>query len=360
MKPYVPETLPLNRDVESKEVLKKTAEARAALAKLDGVATSIPNRSILINALVLQEAKESSEIENIITTHDELYKAELQIGAISREAKEVQHYREALLHGYQRVQEHGLLLKRDIVEIQKILEQNDAGIRTQSGTELKNTTTGETVFVPPQDFETIDHLLSNLEKYINVPSPLDPLIDMAIIHYQFETIHPFYDGNGRTGRIVNILFLVLRKLLEMPVLYLSRYIIRTKGEYYRLLQDVRTQGKWEEWILYMLEGVVQTSNETIGLIEEIRTLMQQTKIKIKTEAPRVYSKDLLEILFKHPYTKIEFLTEGLGVSRQTASSYLQELHELGLLEELKLGRQKYFVNEALYNLLRHGAKTAVH
>jgi len=355
MQPFVPPNLPLSIDVESKAVLRQVALAHKALAKLDGVVSTIPNRNILINSLVLQEAKGSSEIENIITTHDELYKADIDLESATREAKEVQHYRTALLHGFDKVKEKGLLLKRDIVSMQKILEQNDAGIRTQSGTELKNAQTGETVFVPPQDFETVDRLMNNLEQYINEPSELDPLVDMAIIHYQFETIHPFYDGNGRTGRIINILYLVFKELLEIPVLYLSRYIIQNKANYYRLLQQVRTDGAWEEWILYMLEGVIETSKESILLIDAINRLMHTVKIKLKTDAPKIYSKDLLEILFQHPYTKIEFVTEGLGVTRQTASTYLKQIETLGIVEEFKLGRSKYFINTALYELLKHGA-----
>lgn len=353
MEPYIPPKLPIGIDVESKAVLRQVALAHKALAKLDGVVSTIPNRNILINSLVLQEARGSSEVENIITTHDELYKADINMESASREAKEVQHYRTALLHGFDKVK-RGLLLKRDIVEMQKILEQNDAGIRKQSGTELKNVQTGETVFAPPQDFETIDTLMNNLEQYINEPSDLDPLVDMAIIHYQFETIHPFYDGNGRTGRIINILYLVLKELLEIPVLYLSRYIIQNKADYYRLLQKVRTDAAWEEWILYMLEGVIETSKETVLLIDAINTLMYNSKVKLKTEAPKIYSKDLLEILFQHPYSKIEFVTEGLGVTRQTASTYLKQIEALGIVEEFKLGRSKYFINTALYELLQHG------
>ena len=347
--------LPLERDVESKAVLKKTALANRELAKLDGLVAAIPNQTILINALVLQEAKESSEIENIITTHDELYQADVDFQSASREAKEVYRYREALLYGYEQVRRHGLLLKKDIVEIQKILEGNSAGIRTQSGTVLRNTKTGDVIYTPPQESQAIHVLLDNLERYINEPSSLDPLVNMAIIHYQFESIHPFYDGNGRTGRIVNILYLVLKELLEIPVLYLSRYIIRTKSDYYRLLQAVRTEDAWEEWILYMLEGVIQTSRETICIIKYIRQQMQSVKQQIKAEAPKIYSKDLLELLFKHPYTKIEYVMDSLDVTRQTASSYLKKLEAVGILQEHKIGRTKYFINKELFELLRKSA-----
>jgi Fic family protein len=346
--------LPLEPTIETKKILKKTIQANRALAKLNGVARIIPNQNILINSLVLQEAKDSSEIENIVTTHDELFRAGLDINSVGNEAKEVQHYREALLKGFALVQEHGLLLKRDIVEIQKILEQNDAGVRRQSGTVLRNMATGEVVFEPPQDYETIERLLGNLERYINEPNELDPLVNMAIIHYQFESIHPFYDGNGRSGRIVNILYLILKELLDIPILYLSSYIIQHKADYYRLLQEVRTKDNWEEWILYMLDGVEQTSLATIELIGGIDELMRETKATIKRELPKIYSKDLVEILFMHPYTKIEFLVNGLGVTRKTASKYLNELEKIGILKSIQIKNSKFFINEELFYILKRG------
>jgi len=354
MNEYIPIKLPLPHDVESKAVLKKSISANRALAELNGIAKIIPNRHILINSLALQEAKDSSEIENIITTHDELYRADLDIKQITKETKEVQNYKNALLKGYNLVKENKLLLKRHIVEIQKELEQNDAGVRRQSGTNLKNAQTGEVVFTPPQQYEQIEELLSNLELYINEPNELDSLINMAIIHYQFETIHPFYDGNGRTGRIINILYLVLQELLEMPILYLSNYIIKNKHDYYRLLQEVRTDDKWEEWILYMLDGVEKTSIETMHLINDISNMMKETKYTIRENLPKIYSKDLIEILFSHPYTKIDFLVEGLNITRKTASKYLSELESLGIVKELKIKNSKYFVNQQLFNRLRKG------
>jgi len=324
------------------------------LAKLNGVALIIPNQNILINSLVLQEAKDSSEIENIITTHDELFRAGLDIASVTNETKEVQHYREALLMGYELVRDTGLLLKRDIVAIQKILEQNDAGVRRQSGTVLKNAATGEVVFTPPQEYEVIQELLTNLEHYINEPNELDTLVNMAIIHYQFESIHPFYDGNGRTGRIINILYLILKELLDIPILYLSSYIIKHKADYYRLLQEVRTKENWEEWILYILDGVEQTSLATIELVNDIHRLMGETKEKIKTELPKIYSKDLVEILFMHPYTKIEFLVKDLGITRKTASKYLNELEEIGILKNIQIKNSKFFINEELFYMLKNG------
>jgi len=354
MTPFTPKNLPLSQTIETQKVLKKAISANRALAKFNGTAKIIPNQNILINSLVLQEAKDSSEIENIITTHDELFRAGLELESVTNEAKEVQHYRQALLKGFDLVQEHGLLLKRDIVSIQQELEQNDAGVRRQSGTVLRNVATGEVIFEPPQEYEVIQELLTNLEHYINEPNDLDPLVNMAIIHYQFETIHPFYDGNGRTGRIINILYLILNGLLDIPILYLSSYIIGHKADYYRLLQEVRTKENWEEWILYMLDGIEQTSLETIELVNDIYKLMGKTKEKIREERPKMYSKDLVEILFMHPYTKIEFLVNGLGMARQTASIYLKELEEMGILESVKIGRSKFFINKELFELLKKG------
>jgi len=346
--------LPIIKPIETPKVLKKAISANRALANLNGVARIIPNSVILINSLVLQEAKDSSEIENIITTHDELYRANLDIESVTNEAKEVQNYKEALLRGFALVKEHKLLLLKHIVEIQGVLEKNDAGVRRQAGTNLKNTLSGEVIYTPPQDYETIQQLLTNLESYINEPNELDPLVNMAIIHHQFESIHPFYDGNGRTGRIVNILYLILKDLLDIPVLYLSRYIITHKADYYRLLQEVRTEDKWEEWILYMLEAVEQTSLETIGLINNISDLMIKTQDKISSELPKIYSKDLVEILFMHPYTKIEFLVEKMGLHRHTASTYLNELEKIHILKLIKIGRSKYFVNLELFDMLKKG------
>lgn len=354
MKEFIPTNLPLTKDVETKEILKKSISSNRALAKLNGVAKIIPNSNILINSLALQEAKDSSEIENIITTHDELYKASLDIKNLSHATKEVQNYKNALLKGFGLVRDNKLLLKKYIVKIQKELEQNESGIRKQSGTNLKNAKTGEVIFTPPQTFETIEKLLINLENYINETNDIDPLINMAIIHYQFETIHPFYDGNGRTGRIINILYLILNDLLDIPILYLSNYIIKHKADYYRLLQEVRTNDNWEEWIVYMLDGIEQTSLETIELIQDIYIMMENTKALIKEKLPKIYSKDLIEILFSNPYTKIDFLVDGLGLTRQTASKYLKELESLGLVESTQIKNSKFYINVELFARLRKG------
>ena len=354
MKEFISKKLPFKKDIETTKILKKAIQANRALAKLNGTAKIIPNQNILINALVLQEAKDSSEIENIITTHDELFRAGLDIESVTHEAKEVQHYREALIKGYELVRDTGLLLKRDIIHIQGILEQNDAGVRRQSGTVLRNMATGEVVFEPPQEYEEIQELLSELEKFINEPNELDPLVNMAIVHYQFETIHPFYDGNGRTGRIINILYLILKGMLDVPILYLSSYIIQHKADYYRLLQEVRTHDKMEEWILYMLDGIEQTSLGTIELVQDIHALMAKTQHQIQAELPKIYSKDLVEVLFMHPYTKIDFLVRALNVTRKTASKYLNQLEEIGLLEIVQIQNSKFFIHIELFSRLRKG------
>jgi len=315
---------------------------------------TIPNENILVNTLTLQEAQDSSAVENIITTQDELYRAELAIdGGISIATKEVQRYAIALREGYAQVKRHGLITQPHIIKIQAALEQNNAGFRRTPGTKLMNDRTGEVVYTPPQHPDEIERLLQNLVVYINDDEicPLDPLIKMAIIHHQFESIHPFYDGNGRTGRIINILYLITQGLLDLPILYLSRYIIRNKQEYYRLLQGVRNDDGWEEWVVYMLEGVAQTAEATINLIREIKSLMQQYKVQLRKEQSRMYSQDLLNNIFRHPYTKIDFVMQELSVSRPTATTYLNTLTEMGMLTQHKIGRSYYYVNDKLISLL---------
>lgn len=346
--------LPLSLELETKQVLKKLAKTHQALAELKGVAGIIPNQSILISTLSLQEAKDSSAIENIITTHDELYKSDVSAKQFeSFAAKEVYSYAEALQSGYQKVKRTELLVNNDILEIQQTLEENSAGFRKLPGTVLKNEQTGAIVYSPPQDENQIRLLMNNLEQFINdnTLSDVDPLIKMAVIHHQFESIHPFYDGNGRTGRIINILYLVKNGLLDIPVLYLSRYINQNKSEYYRLLQEVRDQQVWESWILYMLEGVEQTSRQTTRLIQDMRDLMQMYKNKMREELPKIYSQDLLNNLFRHPYTKIDFVMHELQVTRITAMKYLDELVRIGLLSKHKKWKENYYVNDALFHLL---------
>ncbi len=347
--------LPPDADLETKAVLKKLPSAHRRLAELKGISSTIPNESILINTLTLQEAKDSSAIENIITTHDELYKAQLfEDFFLNASAKEVNNYAEALKTGFQMIRKQKILKSSHILTIQQILEQNDAGYRKLPGTALVNEATGQTVYTPPQDYDSVVELMDNLITFINDSElyPADPLIKMAVIHHQFESIHPFYDGNGRTGRIINILYLVLNELLDLPILYLSRYIIRHKNDYYRLLQKVRDTGDWEEWVLYMLDGVEQTAKETIVLISNIRNLMQDYKNRIRKELPKLYSQDLLNNLFRHPYTKIEFLMDELMVSRPTATKYIELLAENGFLEKEKIGRSNFYINTPLYQLFK--------
>lgn len=345
--------LPIGIDLETKRILKSLPSAHAALAELKGIASTIPNQNILINTLGLQEAKDSSAIENIITTHDDLYKTELNLDSFkSIDAKEVQNYVSALKKGFELTSQSGLLTNKTILQIQEVLEDNNAGFRKLPGTALKNALTGETIYTPPQDIINITRLMSNLEKFINDSAvcDYDSLIKMAIIHFQFESIHPFYDGNGRTGRIINILYLILEKLQNLPILYLSSYIIKHKSDYYGLLQDVREKNSWEEWILFMINGIEITSRETIDLIIKIRELMMSYKYRLRDNY-KFYSQDLLNNLFKHPYTKIEFVVNDLNVSRLTAANYLNKLAEDGLLKKAKLGTGNYYINEPLFELL---------
>lgn len=345
--------LPLNIDFETKKVLKALPAAHAALAELKGVSATIPNQNILINTLGLQEAKDSSAIENIITTHDDLYKSGLELNTYrSQYAKEVQNYISALKKGYELVSGTGLLTNNNIIQIQEVLEENQAGFRKLPGTALKNASTGETIYTPPQNYDEIIRLMANLEQYINDSAiqDCDPLIKMAVIHFQFESIHPFYDGNGRTGRIINILYLIMQKLQSLPVLYLSNYIIKNRQDYYRLLQEVREKDSWEEWLLFMIKGVEQTARETIELIIKIRVLMLDYKHRLRDNY-KFYSQDLLNNLFKHPYTKIEFIVNDLGVSRLTAANYLNKLADDNMLRKEKLGTGNYYINTELFDLL---------
>lgn len=346
--------LPLAEEIESKAVLKKCAKAHQALAELKGIVATIPNESILINTLSLQEAKDSSAIENIITTHDELFKSDnLAQQFASLAAKEVFYYATALQDGFKQVKQRGLLTSNDIKTIQAAIEQNNAGFRTQSGTTLKNEQTGLVIYTPPQSHDEIVELMTNLEQFINNDEccDWDDLVKMAVIHHQFESIHPFYDGNGRAGRVINVLYLIKQDLLTLPVLYLSRYINQHKQEYYRLLQAVRDEQSWESWLLFMLEAVEQTSLQTIGLIKAIKDLMQDYKQQLRSQLAKIYSQDLLNNIFRHPYTKIEFVTEDIQVTRKTAAKYLDEMVNIGLLSKHKLGKDNYYLNDALYQLL---------
>ncbi|MDO4511905.1 MAG: Fic family protein [Bacteroidales bacterium] len=358
MAKYPIPTLPLPFELETKEVLLQLNKANRKLAELRGVASSIPNENILISTLSLQEAKDSSEVENIITTQDELFKATLNIKnqVPSAAEKEVMNYREALIAGFELVKKNRLLTQNTIIAIQQRLEKNNAGYRAVPGTALKRND-GEVVYTPPQDKAEIERLMTNLELFINDEelSPLDPLIKMAIIHHQFESIHPFYDGNGRTGRILQVLYLVTSDLLDLPILYLSRYITHNKGEYYRLLQAIRDRAtdnaeQWTDWIIFMLKGVEQTATETIALVKGITTLMAEYKAVLRPLFGRQYKHELLNNLFFHPYTKIEFLERDMMVQRKTAAKYLEQIVETGLLKKEKRGNSNYYINSKLVML----------
>jgi len=345
---------PPKEKVETIKILRSVNTATAALAELKGIAKTIPNQAMLINAIVLQEAKGSSEIENIITTQDELYKALIiNRSNVSLETKEVVNYRKSIFHGFDLIKKQGFLKVNDIVSIQKELVGNNSGIRSMPGTVLKNDTTGEVVYTPPQDKQEILDLLSNFIDYYNQNNQdLSPLINLAILHHQFESIHPFYDGNGRTGRILNILFLILNDLIDIPILYLSSYIIENKADYYRLLNQTNRLNEWEEWILFMLKAVEVTSLQTIEKINTIRQLLNQTIEKVQMDAPKIYKKELVELLFEQPYSKIEFVVNHLRVERKAASRYLKELERIGILESQIVGRETLYINRELIEILK--------
>lgn len=347
-------SLPPRVDYETKKILKQAIKSNKELAKLKGYCSLLPNSSILLSSIILKEATASSEIENIITTQDELYKAILSKDLkIDSQTKEVLNYRSAVRLGFSEINKNNILTNNTIIKIQAELEKNDAGIRKVPGTSLINDRTGKIIYTPPDNEQTIIKLLTDLEKYINIDDEVDPLIKMAIIHYQFESIHPFHDGNGRTGRIINVLFLVLKNLLDSPILYLSSYIIKNKSDYYHLLQNVRAENNWEKWILYILQAVEITSIKTLRIIEEIISLKNETIEICKIKLPKtIYSKELMENIFMQPYTKISFLVEaGIG-KRRTASKYLKALEEIGILESFKLKKEIIYVNKKLYELLK--------
>jgi Fic family protein len=344
--------LPPDIELETKTVLKKLTKAHRALSELKGYANMIPNINILINAVLINEAKDSSEIENIITTHDELFKAITVENYKSPAAKEVVNYRTALWHGYNLVSEKGMITSNMLIAIQQLIILNRAGIRKQAGTVLKNEGTGEIVYTPPVGEQEILKLLANLETYINSDDETDPLVKLAVIHYQFEAIHPFYDGNGRTGRILNILYLVLKGLLDSPILYLSKYIIRNKPDYYRLLNEVTKTGRWEDWVLYVIAGIEETATETLNLVKSIDAFINKTAAEIKQALPDLYSRELVDLLFFEFYTKNSYLVEGLGISRRTAYTHLSKLLEKGFLQEKKVGKSKIYFNEGLFELVK--------
>ncbi len=356
---YVIPPLPPGVDLETVAVLKALNAASRALADLKGQARTIPNQGILIDTLALQEAKASSEVENIVTTQDELFQADLfPDDPQSPASKEVALYRDALRLGYARIQEtDGLIPNSVLIDMFRLLKGREDGFRVTPGTALKHDRTGSIVYVPPQDARDIVAQMTALERFVNddMVSDLDPLIKMALMHHQFESIHPFPDGNGRIGRILNVLYLTRTGLLDIPVLYLSRHVTRHKADYYRLLQTVRDSGgsqeAWEAWVIYMLEGVAETAATTLRIVEGIRDQMARAKHRMRAELPRLYSQELLNNLFRHPYTRIEYVQRDLGLkARQTAAKYLDTLTEHRFVVKQRAGKHNYYINTELVRL----------
>jgi Fic family protein len=346
--------LPPKAELETILILKAAIAANKALAKLDGSIAQLPNPSVLIDTIGLQEAKASSEIENIITTHDALYQSAVADRSVEDPAtKEVIFYKEALWYGYEQVKKKGIITTNLFVKLAQLIKQNQSSIRNIPGTQIKNDSTGEVVYTPPEGETIIRDKLKNLEDFINLPDGgLDPLVKMAIIHYQFEAIHPFADGNGRTGRIINIIYLVQQGLLSIPALYLSRYIIEHKADYYLKLKMVTEKNDWQPWILYMIKAVEETSLMTLSKIDLIRKSMHEVAADIEKKLPKVYSKDLVELLFEKPYCKRQFL-EDAGIAKlKTAGAYLVQLEEKGFLKNIQVGKEKLYLNKKLLDILK--------
>jgi len=345
--------LPPKAEIETKPILRKTITAGRALAELKGLGATIPNQSVLVTSLILQEARSSSEIENIVTTNDSLFRAfTANTGKIDPATKEVLRYREALWEGFADLKKRPILSTNLFIKLVQIIRENQSGIRNFPGTAVSNAATGQIIYMPPEGDAIIRDKLKNLEEYIHEEDAVDPLITLAIMHYQFESIHPFSDGNGRTGRIINILFLVFKELLELPVLYLSKYIIENRSDYYRLIRGVTEHQQWEPWILYMLDAIEKTAVYTKDKIIAIRDLLEETRQFARENLPdKVYSKELIELLFHQPYTKVKFLVDAGIAQRKTAAEYLKELEKIEVLKLQKTGKENLYLNAKLYKLL---------
>ena len=348
--------LPPRAELETPRVLKANTRASRALAELKGRTHTIPNPTVLLNTLALQEAKLSSEIENIFTTNDELFRglaANGDAADLSPHAKEVLHYRDALWHGVDIIRKRPFLSTNLAIDLVNIIKQNKAGIRNLPGTKLQNPETKEVIYTPPQGEDLISRKMANLEKFSNDSSTdLDPLVRVGVAHYQFEAIHPFFDGNGRAGRILIILQLIMNGLLEIPILFLSRFIIENKAQYYRSLRIVTEHGDWGGWLLYMLEAIEQTAHATTQKILAIHDLLADTLEKAKAALPKpVFSKELIELIFEQPYCKIRFLEQRGIAKRLTATKYLRSLEKAGLVVPVRKGKELIFVNHHLWRLL---------
>lgn len=344
--------LPPPGELESRAVLKACITARAALAELKQAAGLIPNQTMLINTIPLLEAKDSSEIENIVTTTDKLFQHAHTDGHGQADpaTKEALRYRSALYRGYMSLKERPICTAT-AVEICRTLKAVDMDIRKTPGTKLQNDRTGEVIYTPPEGEALLRDMLANWERFIHNEVDIDPLIRMAVAHYQFEAIHPFTDGNGRTGRVINILYLIQQDLLQLPILYLSRYIIQDKSDYYRLLLAVTKDHDWESWVLYMLKAVEETSRWTTEKIAAIRSLAEHTTAHMRTVLPKIYSRELVDVIFEQPYCRISDLVRKGVAKRQSASRYLKELTEKNILREMTVGKEKLFIHPKLMQLL---------
>lgn len=343
--------LPLEIDLDTVDILRQLSVSNNRIGYLDALIRLLPNPNIILNVITLGEAKSSSEIENIITTYDELYKEMVDIGD-NQSAKEVLRYKSAITHATNLINDRGIISTNDIVSIHKIIEPNKGSIRPQGETVLKNESTGEIVNTPPQSEKEIRDELQKLESYINNSSLYDPLVDMAVIHYQFETIHPFYDGNGRIGRILNVAYLILKNKITLPILYLSKYIIEHKSQYYSLLASIqKNPGNLTDFVLFMLKGIEEMADFTIDFINLLNQAIEDTAEKVKEQLPKIYSEELIHILFQEFYTKNEYFRDGLSISRPTSTKYLNQLVEIGVLESRKSGKELIYINKVLFSLL---------
>ena len=357
-KPFndLPDLPPDSTFSESREIIQLTIEARTALAELKGTCRTLPNPDIFLETISLQESKDSSEIENIVTTQDELFQADALSGISSSwegsgPAKEVLRYRLSMKMGMDKMNANGLITTNLLVSIQQQLRNTEAGIRQQMGTVISNPESGTIIYTPPSGEALIRKKLAALEVFIHENEELDPVICLALIHYQFEAIHPFYDDNGRTGRILNVLYLIQRGLLEHPVLYLSRYILLHRSEYYTRLQAVTEQGDWAGWVSFMLTGVRETSKWTLASIIQLNEMIDDAAHLSRSKMKSGYSRELIDLIFKHPYCKIGHLVDAGIAGRVTASRYLNQLEELGILTSIQIHRDKYFINTAIMRSL---------
>jgi Fic family protein len=343
--------LPPRAEIDTQKILRKTVSASRALAELKGATNSIPNPEILITSITLQEAKSSSAIENVVTTNDKLFKAfSAKSRNIDPQTKEVIRYREALWEGFNQLKKNELLTTNLFIKIFQKIKETDAEIRKTPGTKLVDDS-GKVIYTPPEGEQLIRKLLHNLEQFIHSDSDIDPLIKSAIIHYQFEAIHPFTDGNGRTGRIILILYFVLQKYLSLPILFLSRYIIDNKAQYYRLLKSVTENNDWESWILYVLDGIENTSKSTTFLIEEIHKSLLYTSELVRKKSQQRIPKEVIELIYEQPYCKTEFIVNKEIAQRKAAERYLKELVRLKVLDPEKVGKEVIYKNAELYRIL---------